>query len=83
VHLDNTFSHNSKRFQEVLEAAGTIRVPDPAYNLNTAPSNFCPFSNLKEKLQSITVTDRENLIPAIAEISSDPQSDELIAVYEN
>jgi hypothetical protein len=57
VHLDNAPAHNSKRSQETLEATGTIRMPHYAYSPDLVPRDFCLFGNLKEKLQSVAVTD--------------------------
>jgi hypothetical protein len=46
-------------------------------------SDFCLFSNLKEKLQSVSVRYRDNLISPITHIFRAIPQDELIAVYQN
>jgi hypothetical protein len=85
--LKDTFeqctTYSSKPSREILKATGEIRVPYSACNPNTTPNDFRLFGNLKEKLQSVAVTDRDNLISAIIEIFSDTLQDELVAVYKN
>jgi hypothetical protein len=46
-------------------------------------SAFSLFGNLKEKLQSIAVTDRDNLVCAITGFFRDAPQGELIAVCQN
>jgi hypothetical protein len=68
--LGNALDHNSKRFREALEANGTIRVPHPAYSPDIAPSDFYVFTDMKERLRSVTVMDRNSLMSVITELLS-------------
>jgi hypothetical protein len=83
VHPDSTPASNSKRSGEDLEATGAMRLPYPVDLPGIVPSAFYRFGNLKEKWQSVAVTDRDNRISAITEIFTDTAQDELIAGYQN
>jgi hypothetical protein len=58
-------------------------VPQPTYISDKAPKYFYPFGNLKQKFQSVAVTNRDSRISAIPEIFGDSPQDELIAAYQN
>jgi hypothetical protein len=79
---ERTRSH-IKGFRGALDAIGAIKVSDPGQSPGTAASDFYLFGNLKEKLQSVVVKDRDSLISATTEISSEPLQNELIAIYWN
>jgi hypothetical protein len=83
VQPDNAPAHNSKRSRQAVEAAATIRMPYPAYSPDRAPGDLYLIGNLKEKLQSVAVTDRDGPISATREMFSDIPQDKPIAIHEN
>jgi hypothetical protein len=58
-------------------------VSRPAYLPDTTTSDFYLFADLKEKLQSVSMIDRDGLISATTEVFSDIPQCALIAVYQN
>jgi hypothetical protein len=72
-------AHNLNRSREALEATGATC----AYTFGIAPADSHLFGILQEKLESVTVTDRDSLISTNTEIFSDTPQNELIAVHKN
>jgi hypothetical protein len=81
VHWDNTRPHNWKESSQCLKDFHAIRMPQPAYSPDLAPSDFFLFGYLKAKLQGRQLQGRHGIILAIQEIMGEVSRDTLISVY--
>jgi hypothetical protein len=68
VHLDNCRIHYSKRANAFFSHKGIVRVPQPGYSPDLAPSNFWLFGDMKRSLANKHFTNPEDLLAAIADV---------------
>ena len=61
LHLDNFRVHNSKVTFAITEKYGFKRAPHPAYSPDIAPSYFCLFGYMKEKLKGCSLKSLDDL----------------------
>jgi hypothetical protein len=57
VHVDNASIYTSQVSTKWLDQQNIVCVPPPPYSPDSAPSDFCLFPTMKEKLQPIALRD--------------------------
>jgi hypothetical protein len=75
--------HNSKQSQECIQASQAKRLPHPVSSPYLAPSDFCLFGYVKEKLTAFHCTTRDELKSAIITIVAEIDREPLLAVFHS
>jgi hypothetical protein len=74
-------SHCSK-CQTFCEENGLRLTPHPSYSLDLAPSDFCLFGYVKERLKGMVFPSYEESLDAFGEVVTGIESENLTAVFE-
>jgi hypothetical protein len=82
VHLENCSIHISGASEVFMAEHNMIRFKHPPYSPDLAPSDFCLFSTIKEKLTDIQMVNEENLFYRLRELLNEIPVRELRKVFD-
>jgi hypothetical protein len=83
LNLDNARYHIAQASIDYIDPHKFVRVPHLPYSPDLAPSDFCLFECLKERLARCHATTKEDLFPNVTEILNSISEEESVQVFLN
>jgi histone-lysine N-methyltransferase SETMAR len=83
VHLDNCRLHFSKHSQKFFDDNSLLRLPEPSYSPDIAPSDFWLFGHLRSALNGSKFEGPDELLQRIHDFLNEVQGSELMMVFQH
>jgi hypothetical protein len=81
IHIDNCSVHTSAATEQFMSDHRMIRMPQPPYSPDLAPSDFDLFGTVKSRLEQIQASDADDFFEQLEEILSSISVEELERVF--
>jgi histone-lysine N-methyltransferase SETMAR len=82
IHLDNCSIHTSRASREWLKEHDMLRIPQPPYSLDLAPSDFYLFPIVKERLERTQVAEKDQFFESLQGILRSIDQGELNKLFQ-
>jgi hypothetical protein len=81
IHVDDCSVHTNTATEQFMSDHRMIRMPQPPYSPNLAPSDFSLFGRVKNRLEQIEACDADDFFDQLDEILSSILAEELERVF--
>jgi transposase len=82
IHLNNCSIHTSRGSREWVKEHDMLRIPQPSYSPDLAPSDFYLFRTVKERLERSQVADEDQFFESLQGILRGIDQQELNRVFQ-
>jgi hypothetical protein len=81
IHVENCSVHTSPQTEQFMSDHQMIRTPQPPNSPTLAPSDFCLFGKVKNRLEQIQACDADNCFDQLDEFLSSISAEEFEGVF--